>query len=495
MSDSFAAMHRRSGTKDQELLDQLNDARSRLAKLAFNGPQNQTPAEHQQQILKLEQRLEQLEADVSRRSAGFYERTQPTTLAMVQRVVPEDAALIEFAVYRPFDPKAPDNPKAYGEPRYIAYIIRHQGEPQWQDLGSTKAIDEHIDSLRQALRDPQRKDVRALARGVDERIMQSIRAMAGNAKQLLISPDGNLNLLPFETLVDEQGHYLIERFTFTYLTSGRDLLRMQVARESKSKPLVVANPVFGDADRVPGTTAMAKSPPHRRRRGSTVRNLSDLYFAPLDGTDQEAQAIKALFPEAEVLTRQQATETALKQVTAPSILHIATHGFFLEDSELGFSGSGATNRGITVKERIENPLLRSGLALAGANLRKAGEDNGILTALEASGLNLWGTKLVVLSACDTGLGEVRNGEGVYGLRRALVLAGAETLVMSLWPVSDYVTRQIMVDYYKGLKQGEGRSEALRQVELAMLRRKDRQHPFYWASFIQSGEWANLNGKR
>ena len=110
-------------------------------------------------------------------------------------------------------------------------------------------------------------------------------------------------------------------------------------------------------------------------------------------------------------------------------------------------------------------------------------------------MNLWGTKLVVLSACDTGLGEVRNGEGVYGLRRAFVLAGAESLVMSLWPVSDYATRGLMVSYYRNLKRGLGRSEALRQVQLEMLRRNRRLHPFYWANFIQSGEWANLEGKR
>ena len=94
-----------------------------------------------------------------------------------------------------------------------------------------------------------------------------------------------------------------------------------------------------------------------------------------------------------------------------------------------------------------------------------------------------------------GLGEVKNGEGVYGLRRAFVLAGAETLVMSLWPVSDRITRELMTRYYEGLKQGQGRGEALRQMQLDMLKRKERQHPFYWASFIQSGEWANLDGKR
>jgi CHAT domain-containing protein len=103
--------------------------------------------------------------------------------------------------------------------------------------------------------------------------------------------------------------------------------------------------------------------------------------------------------------------------------------------------------------------------------------------------------LVTLSACDTGVGEVKNGEGVYGLRRAFFLAGTEGLVMSLWPVSDYVTRELMNEYYAALKEGLGRGDALRQAQLAMLKRKGRQHPFFWASFIQSGEWANLDGKR
>jgi CHAT domain-containing protein len=135
------------------------------------------------------------------------------------------------------------------------------------------------------------------------------------------------------------------------------------------------------------------------------------------------------------------------------------------------------------------------VALAGANLPGEAHGDGILTALEAAGLDLWGTSLVTLSACDTGVGEIRTGEGVYGLRRAFFLAGSETLVMSLWPVSDAVTREVMTAYYGGLKDGLGRGDALRRAQLAMLARKSRQHPFYWASFIQAGEWANLDGRR
>jgi CHAT domain-containing protein len=341
--------------------------------------------------------------------------------------------------------------------------------------------------------------VQQLARAVDEKVMQPVRALAGDAKQLLISPDGELNLIPFEALVDDQDRYLVERYAFTYLTSGRDLLRMQVAREGKGKPLVVANPSFGEPLAVQiarVNTAQKPAARNSRRRSVTnARNLSEVYFAPLSGTVQEAQVIKSLFPEANTLLGQQATESLLKQNAAPRILHIATHGFFLTDDPASSPPASGETRAINASVKVENPLLRSGLALAGANLRGGGGDDGVLTAMEASGLNLWGTKLVVLSACDTGVGEVRNGEGVYGLRRAFVLAGAETLVMSLWPVSDYVTREMMAGYYQNLKHGQGRGQALRQVQLGMLKRKGRGHPFYWASFIQSGEWANLEGKR
>jgi CHAT domain-containing protein len=199
-----------------------------------------------------------------------------------------------------------------------------------------------------------------------------------------------------------------------------------------------------------------------------------------------------------------ATETAVKQVVAPRILHLATHGFFLSEptalesvppAVAGGSRTHTATTGTISNAAIENPLLRSGLAFTGANLRNGKGDDGVLTALEASGLNLWGTKLVVLSACDTGVGEVRIGEGVYGLRRAFTLAGAESLVMSLWPISDFTTRTLMTSYYQNLKQRMGRGAALRQVQLDMLKKNPKLHPFYWANFIQSGDWGNLEGRR
>ena len=141
---------------------------------------------------------------------------------------------------------------------------------------------------------------------------------------------------------------------------------------------------------------------------------------------------------------------------------------------------------------MENPLLRSGLALAGFNIRSSGPDDGVLTALEVANLNLDGTQLVVLSACETGVGDIANGEGVYGLRRSFALAGAETQLMSLWQVSDDGTSDLMARYYDKLTNGMGRSEALRETQLEMIHGEgDYSHPYYWAAFILSGDWRPL----
>lgn len=194
-------------------------------------------------------------------------------------------------------------------------------------------------------------------------------------------------------------------------------------------------------------------------------SLSALYerarFIALPGTAAEGTALGALLPGAHVLTGARATESELKQVRGPSLLHIATHGFFLNDQP----ARTESVRGLLLLEAtptarqasiIENPLLRSSLVFAGANEFRSGQDDGILTALEASALDLEGTSLVVLSACETGVGEVRNGEGVYGLRRAFVMAGSESQLMSLWKVSDEATRDLMIGFYDRMLQGKGR---------------------------------------
>jgi CHAT domain-containing protein/tetratricopeptide (TPR) repeat protein len=504
MSDSFAVLRQRFNPQDRALLDRLNGITAQLARLVLGGPKNLAPAEHRIEIKTLEEEKETLEAKISRRSAEFRASSQPITLAAVQAAIPTDAVLIEFASYQPFNADAIGGDQEYGAPRYTAYLLRREGEIKWQELGDAKSIADAIAAFRAALSDPKRRDLKRLARAVDEKVMQPLRPLLGDARQILVSPDGDLNLIPFEALIDEQERYLIERYSFTYLTSGRDLLRLQVERESKSAPLVIADPRFGQRDQLARADVPERMPARMRLRKSvtTSSDLSSIYFAPLLGTELEAREIKSLFPEARVLVGDEATEASLKRAVAPRILHIATHGFFLEDRPVRIGSTRGLRSmrddgelgGASATVKMENPLLRSGLALAGANRRTDRDDDGILTALEASGLNLWGTQLVVLSACDTGVGVVRTGEGVYGLRRALVLAGSETQVMSLWPVRDYATQRLMKAFYAGLKQGQGRGEALRNVKLMTMRQRGTEHPFYWAGFIQSGKWTRLEGK-
>jgi CHAT domain-containing protein/Tfp pilus assembly protein PilF len=491
MSGSISALRRRVNQADGALLDQFAEANAELARAALGGPGKTSAREYETRLQGLENRREQLESAISVRSAEFRAQSQPVTVAAVSAVIPASAALVEIILFHPYDPRLWDGDDAYGDARYAVYVLRRDGVTGARDLGPAKPIDDAVDALRTALRDPRRKDAAELARAVDEKVMRPARALAGDATQLLVSPDGDLNLIPFEALIDEQGRYLLERYSISYLTTGRDLLRIAVPRPSKTGMVVIANPYFGE----PAGTDARRAPAAKHRSVTTGTDLESVYFPPLAGTAAEARAIQSLFPSAAVLTGQQATKTSLERLEAPRLLHIATHGFYLQQPEAKVaSGGGAPTRAIQARAKLENPLLRSGLALAGANLGKTAKENGILTALEATNLNLWGTKLVTLSACESGVGEVKNGEGVYGLRRAFFLAGAESMVMSLWAVSDRVTQEMMTAYYTGLKSGMGRGEALRQAQLAMLKRGDRRHPFYWASFIQSGDWRNLEGK-
>jgi CHAT domain-containing protein/Tfp pilus assembly protein PilF len=516
MANQIGALRRHAAPEDRELLDRLTEARTRLANLKLGGASASTQAARRAEVAVLETETDRLEAEVSQRSAPFRAHTQPITIEAVQRAIPVGAALVELVSYNPYDPKVAkgkERGQRFGAARYAAYVLRSEGEPLFADLGEVALVDVRVARLRAELKNPLSKDVKAAARDLDEAVMSPIRKLLGDRRRLFISPDGALNLVPFAAFVDENGKYLVENYSITYLTSGRDLLRLQAEGESSRPPVVIANPLF--TLRAPGAGDIDQG---GTRSATHSIDLRGVVFTPLTGTAEEADAIRRVLKVAP-LTGAGATEAALKRVAGPSILHIATHGFFLADEKQDGPESA---RGIKLVSGDtaqspqllagENPLLRSGLALAGANDGRGenGED-GILTALEAAGLDLWGTKLVVLSACETGVGEVKNGDGVYGLRRALVLAGSETQVMSLWQVSDAATRDLMTDYYRRLQAGEGRTEALRQVQLLMLKgllttqgreghssslKTERpkwnfSHPFFWASFIQSGDWRGL----
>jgi len=465
--------------QDRHLIDDLNIARAQFATLVFRSADDAPWATLQDILHKKEAELQQLEAAVLARSPAYAMQVEPASAERVCMLLPPDAALVEFIRYQPSS-WSPDKPTS---PKYAAYILRRTGRPIGVPLGQAARIENTVSLLREALRNPKRIDVNAISRSLDEMIMRPVRAFIGPSKHILISPDGALNLIPFEALVDESGKYLIESYALTYLTSGRDLLAPPGYASSREDPVIIANPDFD-----------LRSVPKIEVEGAASSVFRHMNYLPLPATAGEANGIAEALGRASVKMGPDATEQAVKRLKGPEILHIATHGFFLNDTQRPDSSSRllALESVEPKAPMIGNSLLRSGLVLAGVKQGVSGSgEDGVLTALEVSGLDLVGTKLVVLSACDTGVGDIGQWEGIYGLRRALVMAGAESEVISLWPVSDTATRDLMVDFYRRLKGGEGRSDALRQAQLAILHGPARRHPFYWAAFILSGDWEEI----
>src|SRR5215813_8576746 len=248
MADTIGALRRRAAPEDQALFDQLAEARSQLAALTLKDLGTDKPETYRARLKSLEDRVEDLESALSARRPDFRAQAQPVTLTAVQSALPAGSALVEFAVYTPQDPR---NNKNKLPPRYLAYLLAAQGRPRWVDLGEAAPIDRAITSWRQALRNPRRADVKRLARVVDEKVMRPVLALAqsgfGAPRHLLIAPDGQLNLVPFAALVDRQGHYLVERYSISYMISGRDLLRSPVRRPDKQDTVIVADPDYGAA--------------------------------------------------------------------------------------------------------------------------------------------------------------------------------------------------------------------------------------------------------
>jgi CHAT domain-containing protein/Tfp pilus assembly protein PilF len=508
LTENLQLLRQNLTPENQTFLDDLLETRSHLATLVYRLPEDiPEPASHRQQIANLTTEAERLEAELARRSAEFRTETEPVTIEAIQQQIPADAALIELVQYRPFDAKAKWGER-FGSPRYAAYILHATGEPQWVDLGDAAAIDTAVEAFRTALESGDNSgDLfdKQQAHPLYSLLIQPLRQKLGNARHLLLSPDSQLNLIPFAALVDDNNQYLLETYTITYLSTGRDLRRLQLTAPSQQPPILFANPNYdlpGDPNSIQllaNLGNLAQLPPPSSTSATSSGNRGSLNitltFNSLLNTEDEAAAIAPLFPNSTIISQSQATENVLKRLDSPNILHIATHGFFLEivppepsdDSPL----LGDSNPLRSRPEHQENPLLRSGLALAGFNLRQSGNEDGVLTAMEVAGLRLRGTQLVVLSACKTGVGDTATGEGVYGLRRAFAISGAKTQVMSLWSVETDATQHLMTEYYKRLAQGEERGEALRQVQLEMLRGDTFQHPDFWAAFLPSGEWRKM----
>lgn len=489
MSNIISTLRQNSNPTTEKLFEHLTEKRSQLASLTLQGIGEMSPDTYSQLIKGLEQEIGKLETDLSNSSAEFRTINQEITIPAIAKEIPQNTALVEYIVYYPFEPKT----EKWGKPRYGVYVLHPNGKSQGIDLADVETIDKLIKKFRENLAYGDTNDLKDLkenAQQLYQLIFQPILPLLNNKTNLLISPDSQLNLIPFAALKDNQDKYLVENYSINYLSSGRDLLRLKTQFQPQSQAVVVANPTY--SYKINGDNNLIALSRGADRRTGDLRALQ-WCCEPLSGTKAEAEAIIPLLGNPLVYTENQAQLSNISKIKAPKILHLATHGFFLPDRENStpetVSNQGQDSSLNTIIS--ENPLVRSGLALTGFN-PQANQMTGALTALDASSLYLWGTKLVVLSACQTGVGDVKNGDGVYGLRRAFVLAGAQSQLMSLWDVYDEGTKDLMTKYYQRLIKGEPRAEALRQVQLEMLKSDKYRHPVFWAAFIPSGDWRSLN---
>ena len=413
----------------------------------------------------------------------------------VQKAIPMGAALVEILKVGTWDRGA----RKAGPDAYSAFIVRHDAAARFVRLGDAKGIDDLVEAWQTqmavaddpgatetTLRETQ-GELRSIGRKLYDKLIKPLGGLPAN---LMVAPDSDLNALPFGTLVDGRGRYLVETTLVSVVGSGRDLVEKPAAGEP-GPAAVIAAPDFGaDSDMVAKTNGSLKTDVFAMRAPNAKGS-----WAPLPSAENEGRSVaKAL--GVEPITGIQATKTRLYSLVRPRVLHIATHGFFFppiveskeRESMMTSEMSGRSLRA------ADSPMLRSGLILAGANTADKPDpnrlDDGWATALEISQMDLRGTELVVLSACDTARGDARGAEGVFGLQRALRFAGAHTLVMSLFKVPDEATRSLMEHFYGAWKPGDPpgtKLSALRNAQLAMIRDPKTRHPRNWAGFVLMGE--------
>ncbi len=485
------ALLARSGPQ-RPLFEQLTAVTAQLANTTLT-PQQQAP---------LLARKEQLEQELYRQLPQIQPRlVEPRQVAAL---LPAGGALVEFQRYQ----SLANNTDFFGSLRYLALLLRPDGTIRAIGLGEAAPIDAAVAEAVAASADAKRQAQapKKLAE-VSRLVLAPLQRELVGVRELFVSPDGELNRLPFAALpvagpegggltdgpITADSKTLGDAVALRLLTTGRDLLRLQQPAKAGAASVLIANPDFNAATRsAPGgasasaAASTATGPGVLRagqQRSPGLRGLTA--WQPLGGTEQEARQLAHLLGSGAVISGPAATASVVLAQRAPRILHIATHGFFLADQAPinDTSAPGTPSR--------EDPLQRSGLVFAGANRPDANpNDDGYLTAAEATAMELDGTELVTLSACETGLGGVRSGEGVYGLQRALAVAGARSTLLSLWKVADGRTATFLAKYYQRLKDGEGRAEALHNTQTEYRKSEDTNlnDIRVWGAFQLSGDW-------
>jgi CHAT domain-containing protein len=545
----------RAATQSRELaatFTRLQRVATQLTRLAWATPDPGQEASWRQRVAGLSVAMEQLEAELSAGSAEYRQAKRAIPLEDLRAALSEDSVLVDFVEYEhklPADKKSAD--KARSERRLLGFVVVAGRPVEMLPLGPMQPINEAIETWRVTF-GMSAEGVRA-ARLLGERLWVPIEEKLHGAKIVLISPDGGLSRLPFGALPGKMpGSYLLEERTLAVVPVPQLIpqLVQEEGRKQLRKKLLLLGDVDYDAlpakapDAQRGMVAVSSNENGDVARADVARLLfrsvppGTLHFGPLPGTGSEIAAIEELyrrqvgFDGVTALKNSQASKEAfLAAARQHGYLHLATHGFFIEEKvhmpALGARETGPLGEMLHELEAgVTYPSLLSGLALAGANqLDKAdasetsGGNGGILTAEEIGTQNLDGVQLVVLSACESGLGRLASGEGLLGLQRSFQSAGARTVAASLWPVDDVATKTLMVAFYTNLwKKKLSKLDALRQAQLTMLREYDPKagrlrgpgterpvdpgklaaakevggakslSPFYWASFVLSGDW-------
>jgi len=470
-------------TKDPKLkakIGRLAAKKRQLAKLYQTLPSPKEQMAWREKVAQLEAQIRKLTQEVATKAQRFKEEQGLSHINAqeISQHLKKDELYVDYA-------KAGDY--------YYLFTLDHSGKITFEriDTNATWEIDRLVQGFREdistILKHPSMSEAelktltqssrQKLSKLYELALKKPLGVLLSQKRVLIISPDGALRLLPFEAMYDAKNkHYLIEEKAIRYIPSGKELLRLYKYAKSPSKTRAALMAIFADPDFNTQKGSASSSPeeevaitPNTSRSG-IVRSLFKMRFPPLPGTKAEAESIASTLKEKALLReyeKDRATETNLLHIKNPKILHIATHGFFINDPS------------------IPNPMLKSGLALAGANASLIrGRSEGIVTALKLSGLELEGTDLVVLSACNTGVVDLNSTDTVSGLSKAFIQAGAKDIVMSLWSVNDRATKDLMSSFYRQMQKHESYEQALREAKLKMLRQG--MHPFFWAPFILSG---------
>ena len=507
IASSIAGMRHQieaSGDKQAiDLLNQLAAKRTQIAALLTVNPPDRDA--WRKQVGQLRAEADEIEKALVARSSAFAEKQKldRATWQQVRDALAPNEAAVEFARFRYYDKKWTDT--YY----YVALVVTRQTrvEPRYIVLGESKQIEGGaLTPFQQSVQTrglEAQSEATLPGKQAFDLIWKPLEAALAGKTRIYLSPDGALNEIPLGLIPSPDGNLLMERYDLRLVSSTKDILRPP-SPLSAATALLVGDPAFElteDEQRAaleklalpqpPANLQLAPLSPNDVSRDATG---SGSQLPRLPGTGSEVSAIRSIMEDhawkATLYLQQTALKRVLEQVNGPRVVHLATHGFFLPDQQIKATQPNEPSG-------LEDPMLRSGLYFAGADRTLAGKptpeglDNGVLTAMEAGSLNLSGTELVVLSACNTGRGEVENGERVFGLPRALQEAGAQAVLMSLWSVPDQETQELMRRFYSKWLSGMDMHEAMKEAQLEMREKVKSEHgghdlPYYWGAFVLVG---------